>query len=87
MTNSELKNMIIIRNVYPEIDGGRYPVKREIDTPLEVTVDVFSKIPVTVWLKYKKKWEKVPWNKIRMQKTSGEKYKGVIKFDDFGFYE
>jgi len=87
MTNSELKNMIIIRNVYPEIDGGRYPVKREIDIPLEVTVDVFSKIPVTVWLKYKKKWKKAPWNKIRMQKTSGEKYKGVIKFDDVGFYE
>ena len=45
--------MIEIRNVYPEIDGGKYPVKREIDRPLEVYADIFSDVPVKVYLKYR----------------------------------
>lgn len=32
---------IIIQNVYPEIDSGRYPVKREVGDTLEVWADIF----------------------------------------------
>jgi starch synthase (maltosyl-transferring) len=32
----------IIEDVYPELDGGRYPVKREVGDVLEVRADVFK---------------------------------------------
>jgi len=33
---------IVIQNVSPELDGGRYPVKREVGDELEVWADVFT---------------------------------------------
>ncbi|MDX9859520.1 MAG: DUF3416 domain-containing protein [Rhodospirillales bacterium] len=33
---------IIIQNVSPEIDGGRYPIKREVGDDLEVRAEIFT---------------------------------------------
>jgi len=33
---------IVIEDVYPEIDGGRYPVKREVGDRLDVWADIFT---------------------------------------------
>jgi starch synthase (maltosyl-transferring) len=33
---------ILIERVSPELDGGRYPVKREVGDRLEVTADIFK---------------------------------------------
>ena len=35
------ENRIVIENVYPEIDGGRYPVKRTVGDTFEVWADIF----------------------------------------------
>jgi len=40
MKKSEV--MVTIRNVYPELVGGRYPIKREVDRPLIVTADIYG---------------------------------------------
>ncbi len=36
------QNTIIIEHVMPELDGGRYPVKREVGDRLEVSADIFK---------------------------------------------
>ena len=33
---------VIIENVYPELDCGRYPVKREVGDRFEVWADIFK---------------------------------------------
>ena len=33
---------VIIENVYPELDCGRYPVKREVSDRFEVWADLFK---------------------------------------------
>jgi starch synthase (maltosyl-transferring) len=42
MTFPKALNTIIIENVAPELDGGRYPIKREVGDRLEVSADVFK---------------------------------------------
>jgi hypothetical protein len=32
---------IVIANVTPQLDGGRYPIKREVGDKLEVQADIF----------------------------------------------
>jgi starch synthase (maltosyl-transferring) len=85
-----MKEKIVIKNVYPEIEGGKYPVKTEIDRHMEITADVFSKEPVEVWVKYRKISNKT-WKKVQMnpyqQITNGQKYKTYINFDSISIYE
>ncbi|MEW6041112.1 MAG: maltotransferase domain-containing protein [Elusimicrobiota bacterium] len=80
--------MITIKNVYPEIDGAKYPVKTETDIPFQVSADVYCQNPVNVWIKYRIKQD-VPaaWKKIKMKKADGLKWCGEIKFTKAGRYE
>ncbi|HID93451.1 MAG TPA: DUF3416 domain-containing protein [bacterium (Candidatus Stahlbacteria)] len=78
---------IIIRNVYPELDGGRYPVKSEIDRVFDVYADVLSEEPVKVWLKYRPKEEGSEWKKVPMQPIGNNRWKGSFTFDKIGRYQ
>lgn len=57
---------IFIENVRPEIDAGRYPVKREVGDHLEVAADIFKEghDVLAAVLKYREKgageWREVP---------------------------
>ncbi len=57
---------IRIEQVEPEIDGGRYPIKREVGDAIAVTADIFrdghEKIAAWVFFKpwYRPDWESVP---------------------------
>ncbi len=42
---------IVITNVYPEIEGGRYPVKREVDRIFHVAADIDGKGPFEAYLR------------------------------------
>src|SRR5260370_41601387 len=37
-----LVRRVVIENVRPEIQGGRFPIKRTIGEPVEVTADVYA---------------------------------------------
>lgn len=39
--NLDGRRRVVIENVYPEIDGGRFPIKRVIDQSVNVKADVF----------------------------------------------
>ena len=38
---ADMRRTVVIENVAPTVDGGRYPVKREQGTIVEVSADVF----------------------------------------------
>lgn len=64
---------VVIEHVYPEIDCGKYPVKRILNEPLKVSADIFADGHDTVdaVLLYRearkprgreKKWQEIPMN-------------------------
>ncbi|OGS17946.1 MAG: hypothetical protein A3J83_00510 [Elusimicrobia bacterium RIFOXYA2_FULL_40_6] len=76
----------LIRAVYPEIEGGKYPVKTEIDRPFIVTAFVHSELPKKVSLTYRKKGAKT-WKKVSMNQIDYPRWKASILFDKVGIYE
>ena len=42
MTGMEGRRRVVIENVSPEVDGGRYPVKRTVGEDVVVEADVFA---------------------------------------------
>ena len=74
-----------IKNVYPEIEGGFYPVKTEVDREFIVTCEVsgsYNKQPV---LKYKKASDK-RWNEELMFQTD-KNFGASFKPEKSGFYK
>ncbi|MDP8235197.1 MAG: DUF3416 domain-containing protein [Candidatus Erginobacter occultus] len=79
---------IVIRNLYPEIAGGRYPVKRETDRPLAVTADIPGAPAGRVRLLYRMiKPKKSPWSSVAMKKTDGDTFRGEIHFPASGIFQ
>ena len=72
-----MQSEIIIRNVYPEIEGGRYPVKREVDRIFQVSADIHNKEALEVNLKYRKKYPgSSRWRSVPMRKAGKVRWTG-----------
>ncbi len=69
---------IRIESVSPEIDGGRYPIKREVGDTITVTADIFrdghEKISADLFYKpwYRPTWESIPMSYVDNDRWSGE---------------
>jgi starch synthase (maltosyl-transferring) len=74
---------VIIERVQPEIDGGRYPVKRVQGDILEVSADVFKdghdKIAAVV--KYRRKHDP-QWQEAEMRLVDNDRWAGNILLPD-----
>ena len=70
---------IVIQHVSPEIDGGRYPVKREVGDRLEVTADIFKEghEALGAALRYRTSREEV-WHETRMAPVGNDRWLGWI---------
>jgi starch synthase (maltosyl-transferring) len=90
MKQPKNSDAVVVRNLYPEVDGGKYPVKTEEDRLFTVETDVVSTNPVKVFILYRKQGDK-SWKKEPMKATgtyaSGTHYRGNIYFKKIGIYE
>jgi starch synthase (maltosyl-transferring) len=65
-TSATPPSSVIIENIQPQVDGGRYPVKREVGDVLRVTADIFKDghDHLAAMLKYRTRgaraWREVP---------------------------
>src|SRR5690606_17468124 len=69
-------------NVHPEIDDGRYPVKREVGDFLEVTADIFKEghdILAAV-LKYREKGT-AQWSEVPMILLDNDRWRGSVPLE------
>lgn len=66
------KSPLIIENIQPSIDGGKYPVKREVGDSLTVSATIFrdGHDIVNVVLKYKEKYGEDEWHETKMTLTN-----------------
>lgn len=74
---------VIIENVQPEINGGRYPVKRVAGDILQVSADVFKdghdKIAAVIM--YRRRFDEV-WQEAEMRYVDNDRWAGEVLLTD-----
>ncbi|MDD5555656.1 MAG: DUF3416 domain-containing protein [bacterium] len=71
------KGDIVIRGVHPEIEGGRFPVKREVDGTFTVRADVSGSVPVDVRLLYRPRHARsAAWKSVPMEREGEGRWRG-----------
>jgi starch synthase (maltosyl-transferring) len=74
---------IIIEHVEPELDCGRYPVKREVGDTLEVSADIFKeghdKIAAVVLYRT---WDCKEWSEVDMQNVDNDRWTAALPLDE-----
>lgn len=82
-----------IRNVSPEIDCGKYPIKRVVDEKIKIEADIFGdghdKVDAVLLYRPKKKsrGRERTWQEQRMRFEGNDHWSAVFSFDDTGHYE
>ncbi|MBN2494624.1 MAG: DUF3416 domain-containing protein [Deltaproteobacteria bacterium] len=75
-----------IKNVVPEVEGGKVPVKRVVGDELVVSATVLRQGPVKVWLEYRRKGES-EWQQLPMKPVGKCRYTGSFVLQEVGRYE
>jgi len=75
----ETPSSIVIERVQPEIDGGRWPVKREVGDRLEVSADIFKEghDVLACVLRYCPVKEDI-WREVPMQQLDNDRWAGHV---------
>ncbi len=78
---------VVIEDVKPEIDGGRFPAKRVIGEPVIVEADIFTDghDAVNAVLLYRKK-NQSRWTEAAMKPLINDRWRGSFKVTETGTY-
>jgi starch synthase (maltosyl-transferring) len=88
MKNINGRSRVIIEHVYPEIDCGKYPVKRVTGEKVEVSADIYAdghnelKAVLLYRRQGKKNWEEIP-----MKHISNDRWEASFGVHETGWYE
>jgi starch synthase (maltosyl-transferring) len=79
------KKTVVIENVAPAVDGGRYPAKREIDGAIEVSADIFREghEQLLAFLKFRPAAETV-WRETPMAFVDNDRWAGTFEPSSIG---
>jgi starch synthase (maltosyl-transferring) len=86
-TPQDDRKRVIIEGVTPEIDGGRYPIKRTVGQKVEVGADIFadSHDDLAAVLLYRR--EKEPqWVEVPMAFVVNDRWEGSFAVNEMGRY-
>jgi starch synthase (maltosyl-transferring) len=83
----DLRRTVVIENVAPLVDGGRYPVKREVGMVLEVSADIFKEghEVLRAFLKYRRADESV-WRETPMRFVDNDRWAAAFTPSDNARY-
>ncbi len=87
LDSKDLRRTVVIENVEPVVDGGRYPVKREVGMVLEVTADIFKEghDVLRAFLKYRRADEST-WRETPMRFVDNDRWAGAFTPTDNARY-
>jgi len=73
---------ILIENVQPAVDGGRYPVKREVGDRLEVSADIFREghEKIAAVIKYRA-IDDAGWSEVEMVHIDNDRWAGEFPLE------
>ena len=79
---------IAIENVCPELDCGRFPVKRNVGDTFEVAADIFKdgRNEIKASLKHRRRGSK-EWNETPMLSVDNDRWMGRFVLDEIGVHE
>lgn len=83
-----MRNRVVIENVKPEIDGGRFFIKRVVGESVLVTADIFGDghDAIRASLFYKPE-NKKRWTEVFMDPQVNDVWTASFKVEEKGFYE
>src|SRR4030042_4107893 len=85
--NAEGRRRVVIENLKPEIDSGRFPIKRVIGEKVVVTADIFSDGHDTVSAKVLYRRERDhEWREVPMRLIENDRWKGEFVVEEVGIY-
>ena len=82
------KDNLVIENIRPQIEGGRFMIKREPGDTVTLTADIFrhshEKYDAAIFYRHdsKKKWEQAP-----MHFVDNDQWEGSFTVNNIGYYE
>ena len=78
---------VVIENVQPEIDGGRFPVKRAVGEKVHVEADIFADghDEMVCELLYRKE-EETAWTRVPMAALGNDRWKAEFTAAELGGY-
>jgi starch synthase (maltosyl-transferring) len=79
---------VVIEKVYPELDCGRYPVKREVGDRFEVYADIFKEghDVISAALKYRRRGAR-DWQETPMRFVDNDRWGGGFELTENAYYE
>ena len=88
MLPEEGRNRVIIAGVTPEIEAGRFPIKRILgdETVVEADILVDGHDALSCALLYRKAGEEA-WNEIRMEPLGNDRWRASFKVEALGRYQ
>ncbi len=86
--NEESKARIVIEELDPEIDGGRFPIKRIIGDRIVVEADIFADghDVLSAVLLYRK-GDSPDWTEVSMESLVNDRWRGSFVVDTLGQYQ
>ncbi|HEV8584768.1 MAG TPA: alpha-1,4-glucan--maltose-1-phosphate maltosyltransferase [Methylomirabilota bacterium] len=80
---ADLKRTVVIENIAPAVDGGRYPVKREVGATFEVTADIFKEghEVLVAFLLYRRA-DARDWRETPMRFVDNDRWAGAFVLAD-----
>jgi starch synthase (maltosyl-transferring) len=82
------RRTVVIEAVAPAVDGGRYPVKREVGAAFEVSADIFKDghDVLVAYLKYRRAGERA-WREAPMRHVDNDRWAGAFTLEANGRYQ
>ena len=81
------RRTVVIESVAPAVDGGRYPVKREVGAVLEVSADIFKDghDALVAYLRYRRDGDRA-WRESPMHHVDNDRWAGTFTLAATGRY-
>ena len=81
------RRTVVIESAAPAVDGGRYPIKREVGAVLEVSADIFKDghDVLVAYLQYRRDGERA-WREAPMRHVDNDRWAGAFTLAETGRY-
>jgi starch synthase (maltosyl-transferring) len=82
------RKRVVIENLKPEIDGGRFPIKRVVGEKVVVSADIFADghDTISARLLYRKQKDR-EWKEVPMRWVENDRWKGEFLVEEIGRYD
>jgi starch synthase (maltosyl-transferring) len=86
--DAALQRRVIVEHLYPEIDGGRFPIKRTVGETVRVSADVFADghDSIAAALLYRRTGA-AKWIETRMEPAGNDRFTAAFAVDSLGAFE